>query len=119
MSSLPSAQSASRDRWTQLATAGAQADSLRILNMPAWPYHAELERQSCSMLKPLLLSPAHYKAQFFQRRASSPAMSVDTLVHTLVLEPICCTNSTWSFLKGSGHPPRIAASWRHPIRERS
>ena len=87
MSSLPSAETTTRDRWTQLATAGAQADSLRILNFPAWLYHAELERQSCSMLKPLLLSPAHYRAQFFQRRTSSPAMSFGTLVHTLVLEP--------------------------------
>lgn len=69
------------------STCGVHANSTQLLNYPAWLYHAHLERQSSSLLKPLLQSPAHYKAQFFQRRQPSAAMDFGTLVHMLVLEP--------------------------------
>lgn len=66
---------------------GTHANSQRIQNYPSSLYQASLERQSCSLLKPLLTSPAHYKAQFFRSRTSSAAMDLGNLVHTLVLEP--------------------------------
>jgi hypothetical protein len=67
--------------------AGHHIGSHRIRNLPARIYHAQLERQSCSMLKPMLLSPAHYQQQFFESRTSSAAMDWGSLVHLLVLEP--------------------------------
>lgn len=69
------------------AIPGQQAESVRLLNYPAWLYHASLERQSCSLLKPLLQSPAHYRAQFFQSRSGTAAMDFGSLIHLLVLEP--------------------------------
>jgi hypothetical protein len=66
---------------------GALADSRKVLNLPAAQYHDDIDVQSCSLLKPMLASPAHYKAQFFENRASSKAKGFGTLIHTLVLEP--------------------------------
>jgi hypothetical protein len=76
-----------RDRFHLDACEGAGPGSLRLLNFAASSYHAELERQSCSLLKPLLASPARYKAQFFETRKCSDAMAFGSLLHNLVLEP--------------------------------
>ncbi len=67
--------------------AGALADSWKVLNLPAHEYHSDIDIQSCSLLKAMLVSPAHYKAQFFENRSSSKAKDFGTLIHTLVLEP--------------------------------
>lgn len=66
---------------------GVHASSVKYLNFPAGLYHAQLERQSCSLLKPLLRSPASYRSQFFVQRRSSAAMDFGSLLHALVLEP--------------------------------
>ena len=66
---------------------GEREGSLCVPDLPADDYHALLERQSCSMLKPLLISPAHYLHQFLQRKPRAPAMDFGSLVHLLVLEP--------------------------------
>ncbi len=71
----------------QVTLPGQLADSLKILNLPAEDYHQDIAVQSCSLLKPLLVSPAHYKAQFFESNSSSKAKDFGTLIHTLVLEP--------------------------------
>lgn len=66
---------------------GALQDSQMILGMPAADYHADVSAQSCSLLKEMLASPAHYRAQFFEVAGKSKARDFGTLVHTLVLEP--------------------------------
>lgn len=71
----------------QVVTLGAQADSSQIQGLPNWLYHAEKDRQSCSMLKHLLLSPAHYRNQFFTPSPRSAALEFGSLIHTLVLQP--------------------------------
>lgn len=71
----------------QTQTPGALAESLKVLNLPSQDYHTDLAVQSCSLLKPMLISPAHYRAQFFETHASTKAKDFGTLIHTLVLEP--------------------------------
>jgi hypothetical protein len=57
-------------------------------NLPASEYHAMLERQSCSMLKWMLESPAHYLHRLSRPiEKGSRSMDFGTLVHLLVLEP--------------------------------
>jgi hypothetical protein len=68
-------------------TQGVLAGSRKIVELPAEDYHADLSAQSCSLLKAMLVSPAHYQAQFLKPRAPTEAMDFGTLVHTLVLEP--------------------------------
>ena len=87
MSNNDTAGPPAHERFVQPATAGKATGSQTIRNLPAWLYHAELDRQSCSLLKPLLISPAHYRAQFFRARQSTAAMEFGSLIHTLVLEP--------------------------------
>jgi hypothetical protein len=70
-----------------IVTLGAQPDSSQTLHLPNAHYHAEKDRQSCSMLKQLLVSPAHYQQQFFAASPHSAAMNFGSLIHTLVLEP--------------------------------
>ena len=66
-------------------TLGHGADSyLQVI--PANQYHADLEILSCSMLKPMLVSPAHYIEAMLTKKRSA-AMDHGTLLHTLVLEP--------------------------------
>jgi PDDEXK-like uncharacterized protein DUF3799 len=67
--------------------AGALAGSRKILNLPADDYFGDIEVQSCSQLKPMLESPAHYQVRLIQPRATTKAMEFGRLVHTLVLEP--------------------------------
>lgn len=67
---------------------GALAGSYRLLNQPADEYHAQVDIQSCSLLKPLMDSPAAYRSALLSpQRASTPEMDYGTLLHMLVLEP--------------------------------
>jgi hypothetical protein len=66
---------------------GQLAESSKVTGLLAADYHAALEVQSCSLLKPMLLSPAHYKVQFMEGSSKSKSKDFGTLVHTLVLEP--------------------------------
>lgn len=93
-----------RDRFRLDTCEGASPGSLRLRNFAASGYHTELERQSCSLLKPILVSPAHYKAQFFETRKSSDAMAFGSLLHTLVLEPHLL-HTQYVVVPGSGKLP--------------
>lgn len=66
---------------------GRLADSVKVSGLPAQEYHSDLEVQSCSQLKQMLSSPAHFQAQFTEPNGASKAKDFGTLVHTLVLEP--------------------------------
>jgi hypothetical protein len=55
--------------------------------LPAAQYHEDRDALSCSMLKPLLISPAHFQSSLVAPPCSSKAMDFGTLVHALVLEP--------------------------------
>ena len=68
-------------------TAGFAPGSKLYPNLPADHYHADTDAMSCSMLKPLLVSPAHYQAELLKPGCSSKAMDFGSLVHALVLEP--------------------------------
>ena len=68
-------------------SAGALCNSEMHQGLDAGIYHAGIDSQSCSLLKAMLTSPAHYKAQFFAQRTNSPSMDFGTLIHNLVLEP--------------------------------
>lgn len=69
------------------STAGAEADSVLHLDLAADEYHADRDALSCSMLKPLLLSPAHFQAALLAAPKASPAKDFGSLVHLLLLEP--------------------------------
>lgn len=69
------------------AEPGAAGDSFLWRDMPAHQYHADRDALSCSMLKPLLVSPAHFQAALVTPSASSDAMTFGTLLHLLVLQP--------------------------------
>lgn len=66
---------------------GATADSILFRDMPAEDYHADRDALSCSMMKPLLVSPAHFQVAFTQCHRKSDAMDFGSLLHLLVLEP--------------------------------
>lgn len=67
---------------------GALAESFKMSHLPAQQYHDGLDIQSCSLLKRMLVSPAHYVAPFFQGRGDdTPSMEFGRLIHCLVLEP--------------------------------
>lgn len=82
---------------------GATSGSFRLRNMPAHAYHHDLERASCSMLKGMLLSPAHYLQQVFAPHVSTPAMEFGSLVHLLVLEPHHFPHH-YAVIPGTGRP---------------
>lgn len=67
--------------------AGAEAESLLIRELPAAVYHADRDALSCSLLKPLLLSPAHFQAGLVTPPKNSPAKDFGSLVHLLLLQP--------------------------------
>ncbi len=54
-------------------------------NLPEAEYHAS-PVLSCSRLKPLALSPLHFKHALEQPFKSTPAMNLGSLVHAMVLE---------------------------------
>ena len=66
---------------------GAEADSLLLSNLPADEYHADRDALSCSLLKPLLVSPAHFQAGLVALPKNSPAKDFGSLVHLLLLQP--------------------------------
>lgn len=69
------------------AIAGAEADSLFLHDLPADAYHADRDALSCSLLKPLLTSPAHFRAGLVAPPKNSPAKEFGSLVHLLLLQP--------------------------------
>ncbi len=66
---------------------GLAGNSCLIRDMPAHEYHGDRDALSCSMLKPLLVSPAHFQAALLAPGTSSRPMDFGTLVHLLVLQP--------------------------------
>lgn len=66
---------------------GKGSDSFMHLNQPASEYHADRGALSCSLLKPLLISPAHFKHSLLSPHESSDAQDFGSLVHLLMLEP--------------------------------
>ena len=69
------------------STPGFAPGSRLFAHLPASQYHADEEALSCSMLKPLLVSPAHFQANRLKRNKATKAMDFGSLVHGLVLEP--------------------------------
>lgn len=61
--------------------------SLRIIDLPSYEYHADREAISCSMLKSLLVSPAHFQAALLAPPKTSDALDFGSLLHLLLLEP--------------------------------
>ena len=70
-----------------VSTAGAAGDSVLLENLPAHQYHSDKDALSCSLLKPLLISPAHFQTALVTPCPSSPAKDFGTLLHLLVLQP--------------------------------
>lgn len=66
---------------------GAEADSILFFDYPAEEYHADSSALSCSSLKPMLTSPAHFLLAATEPARESQAMVFGTLVHQLLLEP--------------------------------
>ncbi len=66
---------------------GSANESVMFPKLPADIYHADRDALSCSMLKPLLTSPAHFQASLVASSGSSPAKDFGSLVHLLLLEP--------------------------------
>ena len=66
---------------------GAEADSVLFRHMPADIYHSDRDALSCSLLKPLLLSPAHFQVALTAAPKPSIAKDFGSLVHLLLLEP--------------------------------
>jgi hypothetical protein len=65
-----------------------QADgSMMVRELPASVYHADRDALSCSLLKPLLTSPAHFQQALVALPKASPARDFGSVVHLLVLEP--------------------------------
>lgn len=57
-------------------------------DLPADVYHADRDALSCSMLKPLLESPASFQASLVASARSSRQMDFGSLVHVLLLQPM-------------------------------
>jgi hypothetical protein len=68
-------------------TPGFGADSLLFRQMPAHVYHADRDALSCSLLKPLLVSPAHFQSSLTACEKGTPAKAFGTLLHILLLQP--------------------------------
>lgn len=66
---------------------GADAESILLFDYPADEYHADSSALSCSSLKPMLTSPAHFLLAGLEPARDSQAMIFGTLVHELLLEP--------------------------------
>lgn len=66
---------------------GYAANSRLYSDLPADAYHGDRDVLSCSTLKPLLVSPAHFQASLRHRLTASKAMDFGSLVHALVLQP--------------------------------
>lgn len=68
-------------------TTGVLANSRKVVGLLDTDYHGDKDIQSCSMLKKILVSPAHYQSALFAPFSQTPAMEFGTLVHALILEP--------------------------------
>lgn len=68
-------------------TPGAAPGSRKVTNLPDTTYHADVTIQSCSMLKPLLVSPANYLLGLIEPHTPTASMEFGTLVHLTVLQP--------------------------------
>ncbi len=68
-------------------TPGKAADSCLFKSMPAHLYHGDRDALSCSLMKPLLISPGHFQAGLVACDKSSDAKDFGSLVHMLLLEP--------------------------------
>ncbi len=66
---------------------GKEAESVLFPQLPAAVYHADRDALSCSLLKPLLISPAHFQASLVTGGSASAAKDFGSLVHLLLLEP--------------------------------
>lgn len=69
------------------AVKGVAADSVIIEDLPSDDYHSDTGSLSCSMLKHLLISPAHFQLGLGHPRQPSDAMEFGTLIHLLTLQP--------------------------------
>jgi hypothetical protein len=68
-------------------TPGLIADSRLFTTMPAHEYHGDRDALSCSLMKPLLVSPAHFQAALVTCDKSTDAKDFGSLVHLLLLQP--------------------------------
>lgn len=66
---------------------GKTHESVMFPKLPAHIYHADRDALSCSLLKPLLISPAHFQQSLVSTDSSSAAKNFGSLVHLLLLEP--------------------------------
>jgi hypothetical protein len=67
--------------------AGRTPGTCMHIDQPAHEYHADRAALSCSLLKPLLVSPAHFQSALLARDTTSGAKDFGSLLHLLVLEP--------------------------------
>lgn len=70
---------------------GVAGSSCLHKNLPAHEYHADRDALSCSLLKPLLTSPAHFQAGLIAANTATRAKDFGTLVHLLLLQPRAAT----------------------------
>lgn len=66
---------------------GVAGDSCMFKRLPADVYHADRDALSCSLMKRLLISPAHFQAGLVACDKPSDALEFGSLVHMLVLQP--------------------------------
>lgn len=71
----------------QNTSKGVAGDSVLVRAMPAHQYHADRDALSCSLLKPLLVSPAHFQVALANPFKQTDAMVFGSVLHLLVLEP--------------------------------
>lgn len=66
---------------------GVACDTLLYRHLAAHEYHGDRDALSCSMMKPLLVSPAHFQEALIAGDKQSDAKDFGTLVHLLLLQP--------------------------------
>jgi len=69
------------------AIPGYAKNSRMYTSLSSFDYHNDRDVLSCSTLKPLLVSPAHFQANLLTPSCGSKAKDFGSLVHALVLEP--------------------------------
>jgi hypothetical protein len=67
--------------------AGATSGTRMFKDMAASEYHADRDALSCSLMKPLLTSPAHFQASLAVCGTSSRAKDFGSALHVLLLQP--------------------------------
>lgn len=77
--------------------AGFAANTRMYVDMSSDEYHSDKEVLSCSALKPILISPAHFQTHLLTIGTSSKVKDFGTLVHALVLEPALVGNEVAVF----------------------